>query len=168
MSSPTDLQHRDWLLSVTIKIVQNIDQQVSWKIIDLDNNRKHLELSNISENTLDQLYFITNTDINNNYLYLEDMKVYLTSNLSNPLDLTGLSELAKSLWNNSDSIAFINGNKTHTPFKNALTFPYSTQPMSISSYVDIQSSIVPFFPTTIGLPKVFTIILNPDLMQTPI
>ena len=159
-----DLKHRDWLLRTTIKQVLSIDPTVSHRIDSLPDEKKHLILSDISEETLPKLFFLTNNDTNNNYLYLEDFIVYLGNNLQ-PLQTHGLNTLAIELWNNSDSNAFINNQKVFKPFDNNLINPFDGTNINISSWLDIYSAAVPFIPNTFKQKKTFSMILNPDILQ---
>lgn len=168
MPSNCDLQHRDWLIRTTIKMVQQVDPAITYKIINFGVNQKQVIFDNISSQSLEKLFFLTNTDQNNNYLYLELMEVYL-ANLTNdtPLPIPGLSELAIELWNQSDSTAFLNGNQTQKPFYYPMTNPCNGEPMDIPTWIDIYSTALNFIPTTTGLVKIFRIVLNPDRHRPP-
>jgi len=165
LNSP-DLKHRDWLLATTVKMVQNIDSFIRWKIISLPNGTKHLVLSNISEDSLGKINFLTNTDQNNNYLYLEDINVFIDGNFNNRIEVTGLKELAIELYNNSDQLAFLSNSQTHVPFNNPLLYPFTNKPMSLNTYIDLVTSAVPFNPNTVGHVKTYSLILNPDDLIT--
>ena len=71
-----DLQHRDWLLESTIFRLKKIDSNLSIRIITTV-NQKLLIVNRITEETLPKLSFLVNTDNNNNYLYLENIQVFL-------------------------------------------------------------------------------------------
>jgi methylglyoxal synthase len=86
-----DLKHRDWLLYSTKRIIQSVDENISVEIIDTPNGGKKLIASEITEADIDKIAFLTNTDQNNNYLYLEDFQVYIAGSIS-PLNIPGLKE----------------------------------------------------------------------------
>ena len=165
MSKPgADLQHRDWLLRTTIKQILAIDPTITYRIDSGSNDSKHLILSDISEETLPHLAFITNTDVNNNYLYLEALIVSL-DNSNNYLQIPGLTNLAVEIWNYSDSNAFTSGDKFFKPFDRNLTNPLTGHPINISEWIDIYTSAVPFVPNTKDKRKKFRIVLNPDCLE---
>jgi len=165
MSKPgADLQHRDWLLRITIKQVLAIDPTITYRIDTGSDNSKHLILSDISEESLPHLAFITNTDCNNNYLYLEALNVSLVGN-NHYLQIPGLNNLSVELWNHSDSNAFTKGDKFFKPFDSNLKHPLTENPMNIIEWIDIYSSVLTFLPNTRDKKKKFRLILNPDCAQ---
>jgi hypothetical protein len=162
-SFPPDLKHRDWLLQTTIRLIINIDRNVRYSIIDGENDSKHLMLSNITEETLVKLEFITNTDINNNYLYLEDFYVTLDGDKVTPIDIFGLKQIAIQLYNNSDATAFAKGDKFHTPFNtDAFISPITQLPISINYFIDMLTETINILPITTNRLKLYTLVLNPD------
>lgn len=167
-----DLQHRDWLLRTITKMVQKVNPHIRIKTKKRGGS-KVLVLENILEADLDNLYFLTNTDVNNNYLYLETMQVFLyDDSYKNEIMLPGLSRLMIECWNQADADAFLNNEKTFNPFKLPLNSPHTpgvtstSTKISVPQYVDIYSSMVPFLPETTGISKVFKLVLNPDCSLT--
>ena len=160
-----DLTHRDWLIKTTIKAVQAVDPYITYEIINFPDGTMNLLLSGISEESLAKIYFIVNTDYNNNYLYLENFFVYLNNNYSNPINVSGLTKLMIAVWDNSDTIGFLNGQNTQTPFNNPFISPINGNPISVGEFLDIYSTIVPFIPNTFGFIKHYSILLNPDLAE---
>lgn len=156
-----DLQHRDWLLRTTIKQLLSIDQNITWNIISGPYDSRHLVLSDISEETLSKLFFYTNTDVNNNYLYLESFDIYINDSL-HPLKIPGLTSLAIELWNYSDANSFNNNYKTFNPFDKNLINPCNGSNINISTWIDIYTAAVPFLPDTKNKKKMFRIVINPD------
>jgi len=150
-------------------MVQKVDPRIRIKQKKRGQS-KVLVLENISETDLGNLNFLTNTDQNNNYLYLETMSVFLyDDSYKNEIMLPGLSMLMTECWNQADADAFINNDKLFYPFKLPLNGPFvpdlvtcTSNKISVPQYVDIYSSMVPFLPQTTGVNKVFKIVLNPD------
>jgi len=161
MNSSRELQHRDWLLYSTKKIIQSIDQNVSVDIIERSNNMKVLVASGINEASIDKLMFLVNTDQNNNYLYLEDFQVYIIGAYT-PLNIPGLKETCMNVFRASDIDGFLLGDKTHNPF-NPKNFQNSTfKGTTFSQFVDEYSGLIPYCTSTSNKIKTYQIILNPD------
>ena len=87
-SGNADLKHRDWCLFTQKKLIQLTTPQVSVKIIDTTDGGKRLLAYNVTEAQIAAMKFLTNTDQNNNYLYLEDMRVRLKGSIE-PLEIEG-------------------------------------------------------------------------------
>jgi hypothetical protein len=138
------------------KLVQQNTPQVKTNIIYLEKDRRILKLSNISESDLLNLKFLTNTDKNNNYLYLEKAKVYLNYE-NEPFEIPGLSDMLNEVLQNSDTKAFLNDEKTHTPYTSE-----SFNGLTLGEFIDSLTDKLPFLQKTEGIHKIFTILLNPD------
>jgi len=110
-----DLSHRDWLLYSTKRLIQSVDENIPVEIVDTPNGGKKLIASEITEADIDKIAFLTNTDQNNNYLYLEDFQVYLIGSIS-PLNIPGLKETVMNLFRASDTDSFLKGEKTQETF----------------------------------------------------
>ena len=151
-----DLKHRDWLLKTTQALIVKVDPVISTKIIDTPDGGKRLLVNHVSESSIQLLEFLTNTDQNNNYLYLEKFSLTLERDLE-PLEFPGLSEVMVKIFQDSDANAFINGLKTHKPFS-----PSSFNDVTSNQFVDIFSSLVPFVPNTSNKIKFYNLVLNPD------
>jgi len=160
-----DLLHRDWLLFSTSKMIQAVDQSISINIIDTQNGEKNggklLIASGISEESIGKLNFIVNTDINNNYLYLEDFKVYSFGNYT-PLNIYGLKEIMINIYHASDVQGFLRGEKTHTPFDVKNFINTSFKGKTFSQYIDELTGLLPYTPDTSNKIKTYQITLNPD------
>jgi hypothetical protein len=154
-----DLKHRDWLLFSTKSLILSVDQNISVKIIDTPNGGKLLIASGISETAIDKLHFIVNTDQNNNYLYLEDFKVY-KKNSPKPLNIPGLKDIMINVFRSSDAFNFVSDNKTHIPFSGSNFKTASVD--TFSQYIDKLSSFLPHTLSTNGSEKTYEIVLNPD------
>ena len=170
-----DLGHADWLLYTQIQLFKSVNPSIICEIIETPElNQKRLFASNISEIDILNLQSITNTDVNNNYLYLENFSVYLKNNASKPLNLPGFNELMINLYRQSDYNAFIQNQKTHIMFSTS-DFQYTTflnntnnnlnnnlYGSDINSYIDLFTGILPFTNSTTVGQKVYSILLNPD------
>jgi len=162
MSVSPDLTHADWWVRTTVKLLQTVDTALRFNIIKMGETQ-HLIVENISEATLSQLFFLVNTDQNNNYGYLESLQVFLQSDYSRTaIPIPGFSTLANAIWNEADATGFVAGEKTQTAFLNPLNNPYTNQPLSICEYVDLITAVIPWAPKTSGQVKIFTLMLNPD------
>lgn len=157
-----DLMSRDWVLASVIKLAQAVDPLIVANIENTCNGGKLLYLSNISENAIERISVLTNNDQNNNYLYVEDFKVYLDNQLT-PITFPELTKVVANMYKYSDVQAFIAGNKTQKPFLVSNfggTSDYKGK--TFSGFVDYLSAVVPFVPSTRNKVKKFTIVLNPD------
>lgn len=155
MSKP-DLQHRDWLLYSQERLIRDIDPNISVDITTTATGVKQLVVTNISEASLGKLKFITNTDQNNNYLYLYCFKVFIFGSPT-PLNIDGLCESVINIFRNSDINSFINQEKVFQPFKNN-----NFNDSSISEFVDNYTSLSPLSPKTSNLIKTYKLLLNLD------
>ena len=157
-----DLKHRDWLLFTTKRMIQSVDEDISVDIVDTPNGGKLLIASGITEAAINKIIFLTNTDQNNNYLYLEDFKVYLYGSYT-PLNIPGLKETVVNLFRASDTDSFLNGEKTQDTF-NVMNFSSSSfTGTNFSQFVDQLTALLPFTPTTTDYVKTYEITLNPDI-----
>ena len=155
-TSAPDLQHRDWLLYSQQRIIQNIDPNISIVIMDTANGGKILRVTNISEESIGKLKFLTNTDHNNNYLYIETFNVYIYGSPT-PLNIYGLEEIIMNIFRNSDINSFINGEKVFQPFKDD-----NFKGDNISLFIDRYTELNPLSPNTAGKIKTYQFDLNPD------
>jgi hypothetical protein len=155
------LNHSDWLLYSITKIMESIDAKISVSSETTPVDGKRIFIYGIDEVSIDKLYFLTNTDQNNNYLYTEDFKVYLDNN-AYPFEIPGLKNIAKSMYEHSDIFAFLSGNKVHIPYCVANIIGTSYTGNTFSGYIDYLSSTVPYVENTSGHIKKYQIILNTD------
>lgn len=157
----SDLNHSDWLLYSITKIMESIDPAISVSSETTSSNGKRIFIYGIDEVAIDKLYFLTNTDQNNNYLYTEDFKVYLDNN-SYPFEIAGLKNIAKSMYEHSDIFSFLSGNKIHIPYnvENITNTSYTGN--TFSGYIDYLSSTIPYTENTAGHIKKYQIVLNTD------
>ena len=163
-----DLKHRDWLLFSTKNILLQIDQDITVDIIDTPDGGKRLIASGIDTNTIEKLNFIVNTDENNNYLYLEDFKVFINGR-NGALNIPGLKDIIINVFRTSDINAFLNDKKTHFPFAvenyNSLagsSYTGRTFPGFVGSF----TNLIPFTPY-VNLNVTYSITLNPDQERKP-
>jgi len=161
-----DLQHRDWLLFSTKRLLQSVNYNISVRIKDTQNGGKLLIAQNISESDIDNLPFLVNTDQNNNYLYLQDFNDY-TSGSFTPQNIPGLKEVVINSYTASDIDGFMKRNITHFPFM-VSTFENTTfKGTDFSEFVDQYSGFQPFSSSTYGYVKTYEIVLNPDQEASP-
>jgi hypothetical protein len=157
-----DLTSRDWVAASTKQLVLSIDPSVSVDFKYYPDGGMKIVLNEISEETIGKLSFLTNTDFNNNYLYLEDFYVFINNHFS-PLDIPGLKEIADSMYKQSDITEFLAGNKVKQPFspsniQNSYLPPGST----FNDLVDALTGLIPYVENTIYRVKTYQIVLNPD------
>ena len=156
----TDLKHRDWLLfSIKSRLLQ-VNENIAVSIIDTPDGGKRLIADNILPETIEELGFIVNTDQNNNYLYLEDFKVYNIATFS-PVNIPGLKEVIQNVFRTSDINSFLNEDKIHKPFgvanyKANTSFKGST----FNEFVMTLTDLIPY--TTNVKDVTYSIVLNPD------
>jgi len=157
-----DLTHADWWIRTCTKLLQKVDTSLRFTVVKIGKTQ-HLVIENISESTLSKLFFLVNTDQNNNYGYLEALQVFVKDDYSRTaIPIPGFSTLANAIWNEADAMGFVDGEKTQTAFLAPLNNPYTNEPLTIPEYVDWITAIIPWAPKTFGKEKVFTLMLNPD------
>ena len=155
-----DLKHRDWLLRSQQKLIQSYNPAICTSIVSTSDGGKRLIIQNVKENEMSRLKFITNTDQNNNYLYLENFQVRIGNSI-NQLDIPGLKELVIQIYSGSDIKAFLlpTTSKTHTPFDPS---NFNSPITTIGQFIDNITKTLPFLQNTTGLEKTYTLVLNPD------
>jgi len=157
-----DLTHADWWIRTCTKLLQQVDTSLRFTVVKVEKTQ-HLVIENISETTLSQLFFLVNTDQNNNYGYLEALQVFVKDDYSRTaIPVPGFSTLANAIWNEADATGFVEGQKTQTAFLAPLNNPYTNEPLTVPQYVDWITAVIPWAPKTFGKEKIFTLILNPD------
>jgi hypothetical protein len=162
MGGSNDLTSRDWVAASTKQLVLSIDASVSVEFQYYPDGRMNIILNNISESTIGKLSFLTNTDFNNNYLYLEEFSVFI-DNGNSPLDIPGLEEIADSMYKQADIASFLAGNKVKQPFAPSNIQNSSLPPGStFNELVDALSGLIPYVENTINYVKTYKIVLNPD------
>jgi len=154
-----DLKHRDWLLKTQQALAFKSANDISSEIISTPNGGKQLWLKYVDEQCLENLQFLTNTDQNNNYLYLEGFEI-ITEGTIYPLDFPGLKETMIKIFEISDSNSFLNSEKIHQPFLGPI-FGGNT----MSEYIDAVSALLPFMINTYGIKKYYNLVLNPDVIN---
>ena len=162
----SDLTSRDWLAASTKQLVLSVDASVSVEFEYYPDGRMKIFLNNVSEATIGKLSFLTNTDFNNNYLYLEDFNVFINNSYS-PLDIPGLFEIADSLYKQSDITSFLAGNKVKKPFAPSNIQNSSLPPGStFNELVDALTGLIPYVESTVNRVKTYQIVLNPDQVRS--
>jgi hypothetical protein len=162
-TSPEDV-HSQWLLNLITNLAQKVNTNIVVK--QMPNGSGSLMLSNVAESDLPELSFLTNTDANNNFGRVTGMGVSISGqNSSLPVKIPGFSQAIAKAYSDSDSQAFINNSKLHQPFETPFTDPVTWAPMSVSQYVDQQTSSNPSLPKTTGLPKTYSVAFNANIKQ---
>jgi hypothetical protein len=157
-----DLTHADWWIRTCTKLLQKVDTSLRFTVVKVEKTQ-HLMVENISETTLSKLFFLVNTDQNNNYGYLEALQVFVKGDYSRTaIPIPGFSTLANAIWNEVDATGFVEGQKTQTAFLAPLNNPYTNEPLTVPEYVDWITAVIPWAPKTFGKEKIFTLMLNPD------
>lgn len=110
-----DFKHEDWLLFSQQKLIESIDPNVSITYVDKPRGGRNLVISGIEPLKIDDYQFLTNTDQNNNYLYLDKFNVYIQGAYK-PLEIFGLNDIMLNLYRNSDMKGYLESTKTHKPF----------------------------------------------------
>jgi len=162
-----DKTHRDWLLYATQSLIANVDSSISTEILVTPNDGRLLKVCNITEDKIGKLYFLTNTDQNNNYLYLESFKVFIDSQKS-PLNVPGLTEGCIDFFRRSDINAFISDVKIHYPFadSNITTANIAfSEVTNFNIFIDYLTNLVPYVAFTQDHVKTYELILNPDTVK---
>jgi hypothetical protein len=163
MKYAADLQHRDWLLFTQQALISKVNPNISTEIVDRDNGSKVLIISDIPEDSIKDLLFITNTDNNNNnnYGYLEEF-VFLKFDSSIPLNIPGLSKIVKNIYRYSDMNPFLSESTKHDPFnpKNFVNSSFTEQ--SFTEFVNELTALLPFTTDTGSIITTYQIIFNPD------
>lgn len=151
--------HADWLNKVTTNLAQSVNTNISV----YEGKNKILILSNISENDLAKLTFITNTDNNNTHGRVIAFVVSIPGNNA-PLyiKIPGLSQIISTIFDESDSLAFTNYKKTHIPFETPFRGPLRGIPISVSAYIDFISSMIPSMTKTVNKPKTYSLAFSPN------
>jgi hypothetical protein len=188
-----DFKHEDWLLFSQQKLIESIDPNVSITYVDKPRGGRNLVISGINPNNIDDYEFITNTDQNNNYLYLEKFNVYVNSAFK-PSEIPGLNDTMINLFRNSDMKSFLKENsKTHKPFtieninddsfikmfdnydkdssgniwvEGTMVYNATTQVYNIrfSKFIDAYTTLTPYvIKTSNSSNNRYELILNPDL-----
>jgi hypothetical protein len=166
-SKRSDLQHRDWLLFSSKRLLQTVNYNISVMINDTPNGGKLLVAQNISEKDIDNLPFLTNTDQNNNYLYLQDFNVYIEGSFT-PQNLPGLKDVVMNAYTSTDADSFLKKEDLHFPFMVKNFENSDFKGTNFSQFVDQYSGLLPFTTNTIGYVKTYEVVLNPDLTVSTI
>jgi len=185
-----DFKHEDWLLFSQQKLIESIDPKVSITYVDKPNGGRNLVISGIDPVKIDDYQFLTNTDQNNNYLYLDKFNVYL-SGAYKPLEIFGLNDIMLNLYRNSDIKGYLESKKTHKPFTienlnddsflklyegyvqdtsgnisigGAVAYDASanTYNVTFKKYIDAYTKIIPYVIKTAESFLTYELILNPD------
>lgn len=109
-----DKTHADWLLTSQECLIKGKSPSLSTEITTIM-NEKFLTIKRISAVELSRMEFITNTDQNNNYMYLCDLSIYKDNSFA-PLNTGVIEPILIKMFSASDTSAFINNKIKHSPF----------------------------------------------------
>ena len=141
----SDKTHADWLLTSQECLVKNADPSLSTTIEHLSDGTQCLIIQQIPSDVMSQLSFITNTDQNNNYLYIEKINMYLNG-CSTPVDVIGIENTLIKLYNVSDTNSFISYNNVHSPWRDESFIPFNVEPRvlyTLSGFINTQCRNLP-------------------------
>jgi len=138
----TDLKHEDRLLFSQDHLIRAIDPNISTSITQ-KGKKKFLVLANIpcTNESMAALPFLTNTDMNNNYLHLDSIKVFL-NNSPYSSTIYGLNSVVVDNFRKADSTAF-SASPTISKF---LPFSTGTYSSGFKSFLVNYSGVVPNSP----------------------
>jgi hypothetical protein len=144
---------RSTILNVLSALLKILDPAID---VDISEDQTTLTASNISETAITNLVMPTNNPaFQNSYLYIQDIQVYLNSNLT-PTKIFGLLEIVETRVQLSDATAYVNSQLTHKPFLNGFK---NNIPMG--QLVDTLSTLSRATTTTTGAKKTYTIVFDP-------
>ena len=135
----------------------DINPNIRHGTVNTKNGGKVVKFYNISEDDLQHICFVTNTDSNNNFGYLEQFSVYTHQNQSLTIDIPGLFPIIRKYYHISDKTAFMDGKKKFHPFKSLFRTG-----LTIPQYIDQQTDLMHWLPKTLGIQKYFSVTFNPD------
>jgi hypothetical protein len=151
-----DLTSQDWVNTTIETMVHSVDPNI--KVVFT--KQKEVLLSNIGEESLLNLKFLTNNDLNNNYVTLINFVLFTDDdNFQQPLVIPGLKDVAVYCWKYNDSNSFLNGNNTFLPFGTlVLKDPCSNSLININEYIDIYTSMLSsIYLSTLGKVKKYSL-----------
>jgi len=162
-----DLTHADWTLFTQEKLIQSTVTDVSITYFQKTNGTTNMTISGIKPVDIAKLKFLTNTDQNNNYLYVEVFNIYINNGF-NPLVVPGLSDVVKTLFRNSDLTGYLNSSKTNQPFSDANVQSGQFLAKTFNEFVSLGLTLIPYVPH-LTVPQLvatatYEIILCPDAM----
>ena len=161
----TDLKHRDWLLYSQIALTQMDDPSIPVRIVSFGKDQRRLVISNLTNEQLERLTFFTNTDQNNNYLYIEKFNIYIDG-FQNPQNIVGLNEMMIEMFRFSDASAFIDDKKRHNPFNSDNFTNVKGDVDSIDTFVNSYLRKMPIsIAKASGSSYRYEVVLNPDMFQ---
>jgi hypothetical protein len=143
-----------WYLALQASLAKKTDRNITARAT---NNRQTLLLSNISEDDLKNLPFITTTDQSSENPTLIGFRVNIKGDngFSIPIHVPGLAMTMAQAFRRAGSDAFLLNWKTFTPFKN----PFNNDKFkTVGDFIDTQSSINNSLVSTVGKNKTYTVV----------
>ena len=161
-----DLSHGDWALLTQEKLIQQTDTNVSITYIVQSNGTTNMSVSGIKPINIAKFKFLTNTNDNNNYVYLTQFNIYINNGF-NPLVVPGLSDVVKTLFRNSDLTGYLNDSKTNQPFSDANVQSGQNLAKTFNEFVSLGLTLIPYVPH-LTVPQIiatatYEVILTADL-----
>lgn len=152
---PADDPQTTFLLNVATQLAKNTNPNIS--VSTAGKNKNSIVLSNISEDDLTKLPYLSNTNQSKKITNFLNMGVSIIGDDGSRqiINIPGFSKIMQQIFSNSDSQASLAGAKTHTPFKNPFktTTKAGSPPMSVGDLVDQLTELNPALPSTSGKPK---------------
>jgi hypothetical protein len=146
-----------FLLNVATHLAKNTNPNIS--VSTAGKNKQSIALSNISEDDLTKLPYLTNTNQSKKITNFLNMGVSIIGDDGSRqiINIPGFSQMMQQSFSNSDSQASLAGAKTHTPFKQPFktTRQAGSPPMSVGDLVDKLTALNPALPSTSGKPKTY-------------
>jgi len=156
----------DFVLVSQSKLFKFINPNIATEIVDKDDNSGKLLIArNVSEADIPNLVFITNSPQYKTYMSFTDILCFLSPNnipQLNSLPIYGLKQNVKARIERSDTEGFISNHTTHKPFAAG----FGENGLSIGELIDNLTSLSRDLPDTYGIPKTFTILLDPPEVKT--
>jgi hypothetical protein len=149
--------------SITLSLQKALFQQVNPRIfVEISKDQTTLTAQGITEKDFPNLRFVTNNITNiEGYMYLKDFLVYL-ENDNYPTQIYGLNDIVNTRMVNNDAIAYLNGDRSHQPFKDGFQ-----DGIVIGTLIDTLSKLSRYTPDTSNIPKTFTMVLDPSPSVAP-
>ena len=156
----------DFLLIAQSKLFKFVNPNISTEIVEKYNDKscKLLVARNISEADISKLIFVTNNPQYKTYMSFTDILCFLAPNNIPQLNSTciyGLKENVQARINRSDTAAFVSNRTSHKPFAAG----FGNYSLTIGQLIDNLTRLSRDLPNTVGIPKTFTIILDPPARQ---
>ena len=145
--------HSEFMFNAVSYLAKKVNPEIHIK-----KTGNSMTLSNISDTDLPKMQMITTTDQSNKHLKMTNCGVSIndSNGTSMPLQLPGFPQMVSQMFNNSAADAFLAGEKTHKPFKQAAAKAVLTQ-SNVGDIVDKMTAMMPSMPKTAGKHKKYNL-----------